>query len=131
MLINLAKLILNLTKSKSKLTYKNLPQDDPTLRKPDINLAKKNLNWSPKIDIETEKKFLSMFKQIQEPWLLYKKKIRKIYGETQTAQDHITSIMRMLPKRDTKNDDFISIFSLPEFSFITSLTFFLGSIIHS
>ena len=61
----LAKLILDLTKSKSKLTYKNLPQDDPTLRKPDINLAKKNLNWSPKIDIETGlKRTINYFKSL-------------------------------------------------------------------
>ncbi len=33
----------------SKLVYRPLPQDDPTLRKPDISLAKENLDWKPKI----------------------------------------------------------------------------------
>ncbi len=33
---------------KSKIVYKDLPQDDPTRRRPDISLAKKALNWGPK-----------------------------------------------------------------------------------
>ena len=38
--------------SKSKISYKNLPIDDPKQRQPDINLAKKELNWNPTIQIE-------------------------------------------------------------------------------
>ncbi len=45
----LAKEILNLTKSKSRIIYKSLPQDDPKQRRPDITLAKKILDWEPKI----------------------------------------------------------------------------------
>ena len=48
----LAKLIIKLTNSKSKLIYKDLPQDDPVRRKPDISLAKKKLGWSPRVEIE-------------------------------------------------------------------------------
>ncbi len=39
--------ILELTESKSKVIYKDLPKDDPKQRKPDISLAKKVLDWEP------------------------------------------------------------------------------------
>ncbi|MGC8602460.1 MAG: UDP-glucuronic acid decarboxylase family protein [Desulfomonilaceae bacterium] len=49
----LAENIINLIKTeKSKIVYKDLPQDDPTRRRPDISLAKKTLNWAPKIPLE-------------------------------------------------------------------------------
>ena len=48
----LASKILSLTKSKSKIIYKDLPKDDPKRRNPDISLAKNNLNWSPKNDLD-------------------------------------------------------------------------------
>jgi UDP-glucuronate decarboxylase len=48
-MLELAELVIELTNSKSKLTYNALPQDDPLQRKPTIDLAKKELNWSPKI----------------------------------------------------------------------------------
>ena len=49
----LADLILKLTKSKSKIVYLPLPEDDPVQRQPDISLAKKLLNnWEPRIQIE-------------------------------------------------------------------------------
>jgi len=47
----LAELIIEKTKSKSKIVYKNLPQDDPKQRKPDIGKAKTLLSWNPVIDI--------------------------------------------------------------------------------
>jgi UDP-glucuronate decarboxylase len=43
----LAKLVLELTGSKSKLVEKPLPVDDPVRRRPDIALAKKQLDWNP------------------------------------------------------------------------------------
>ena len=49
---NLAELIINLTNSNSKIKFAPLPQDDPLQRKPDISLAKKELCWEPKVDIE-------------------------------------------------------------------------------
>ena len=49
----LAKILLDIIDSTSVLEYRPLPQDDPTNRKPDITLAKKLLNWEPKIDLET------------------------------------------------------------------------------
>ncbi len=48
----LAERVVNLTNSKSKLVYKDLPQDDPVRRKPDISLAKKVLEWSPMIKLD-------------------------------------------------------------------------------
>ncbi len=44
--------ITQLTKSKSKFIFKPLPIDDPKVRQPDISLAKKILNWEPKINLE-------------------------------------------------------------------------------
>ena len=49
----LSNVILKLTDSKSKLIYKDLPNDDPKQRKPDITKAKENLNWEPKVDLES------------------------------------------------------------------------------
>ena len=47
-----AKILIKLTKSKSKIVYKNLPDDDPIKRKPDLSLAKQKLNWAPKVTKE-------------------------------------------------------------------------------
>jgi UDP-glucuronate decarboxylase len=51
-IIELAEKIIALTNSKSKIIFKPLPQDDPKQRCPDITLAKKELNWEPKIQLE-------------------------------------------------------------------------------
>ena len=48
----LAEKIIRLTDSSSSLEYRELPQDDPTRRKPDISLAKKMLGWEPEISLE-------------------------------------------------------------------------------
>ena len=51
-MLELAEQILYLTKSKSKIVYMPLPQDDPTQRQPDISLAFKELNeWKPKVEL--------------------------------------------------------------------------------
>jgi len=49
----LAKKILELTGSKSKIVHLPLPPDDPKQRQPDISLAKKELGWEPLVDLET------------------------------------------------------------------------------
>jgi UDP-glucuronate decarboxylase len=51
-MLELAKKVIKLIGSKSKIEYKELPQDDPRQRKPDITLAKKTLKWEPKIQLE-------------------------------------------------------------------------------
>lgn len=48
----LAGFILKSTSSSSKTVFHALPSDDPKQRRPDINLAKKLLNWNPKIGLE-------------------------------------------------------------------------------
>lgn len=48
----LAEKVIRLTGSSSSLEYRELPQDDPTRRKPDISLAKKMLGWEPEISLE-------------------------------------------------------------------------------
>ncbi len=50
--LELAKLVIELTDSKSKIIFKDLPQDDPEKRKPDISLAKDKLDWQPSIGLE-------------------------------------------------------------------------------
>jgi len=52
-IIELAKSIINLTNSKSKLIFEDLPEDDPKRRKPDITLAKEKLSWEPIVDLES------------------------------------------------------------------------------
>ena len=49
----LASKILSLTKSKSQISYKDLPKDDPKRRNPDINLAIEKLDWAPVFSLET------------------------------------------------------------------------------
>ncbi|WP_075351166.1 UDP-glucuronic acid decarboxylase family protein [Algoriphagus marinus] len=48
-MLELAELVIELTNSKSKLIFLPLPQDDPMQRRPLIDLAKKELDWEPKI----------------------------------------------------------------------------------
>ena len=47
----LAKTVIELTDTKSKLIFKDLPADDPKQRQPDISLAKKHLDWEPKTEL--------------------------------------------------------------------------------
>ncbi len=51
-MLELAKKVIELTGSKSRIVYLPLPQDDPTQRKPVIDLAKKELDWEPTIPLE-------------------------------------------------------------------------------
>lgn len=48
----LAMTIIRLTNSKSRIIYKPLPVDDPKVRQPDISLAKKILEWKPRVSLE-------------------------------------------------------------------------------
>ena len=45
-----AELIIKLTGSKSKISYRPLPQDDPKVRQPDTTKAREILKWEPKVD---------------------------------------------------------------------------------
>jgi dTDP-glucose 4,6-dehydratase len=48
----MARTILKMTGSKSRIVYQPLPEDDPKVRKPDITRAKQILGWEPKVDLE-------------------------------------------------------------------------------
>jgi len=50
--LELARLVLELTCSKSKIEFRPLPQDDPKRRKPDITLARRTLGWEPTVKLE-------------------------------------------------------------------------------
>jgi len=50
--LQFAKKILQLTGSRSEISYRPLPQDDPQVRQPDITKAKKLLNWEPKVNLD-------------------------------------------------------------------------------
>ncbi len=62
-MLDLAKEIIELTGSKSKIIFKELPQDDPKIRQPNIEKAKSILQWQPKINRkEGLKKTIEYFK---------------------------------------------------------------------
>ncbi len=59
--------IIKLTGTDQKVVFKDLPKDDPMQRKPDISLAKKLLNWSPRVDREEGmRKTFKYFKGLSE-----------------------------------------------------------------
>ena len=63
--LDLAQKVLELTGSKSKLSFLPLPSDDPVKRKPDISIAKAELGWEPKVDIvDGLKKTIEYFKTV-------------------------------------------------------------------
>ena len=64
-ILELAKVVIEVTNSKSKIVNNPLPQDDPQQRCPDISLAKSTLNWKPTIELrEGIEKTAAYFKQI-------------------------------------------------------------------
>ena len=63
-ILELAKLVKELTNSKSEIVFSELPEDDPPRRKPDITKAKKILNWEPKVELEEGlSKMIKWFKE--------------------------------------------------------------------
>jgi UDP-glucuronate decarboxylase len=48
-MLELAKMAIELSKSSSSISYRPLPADDPTRRRPDITLARERLGWEPKV----------------------------------------------------------------------------------
>jgi UDP-glucuronate decarboxylase len=64
-ILELAKVVIEITKSKSEIVSNPLPLDDPRQRCPDISLAKSTLNWEPTIELrEGIEKTTTYFKQI-------------------------------------------------------------------
>jgi len=64
-ILELAKVVIEITNSKSEIVNNPLPLDDPKQRCPDISLAKSTLNWKPTIELrEGIEKTAAYFKQI-------------------------------------------------------------------
>ncbi|PLW76651.1 UDP-glucuronic acid decarboxylase family protein [Cohaesibacter celericrescens] len=64
-ILQLAEYVIELTGSSSKIVFETLPQDDPMQRQPIIDLAKKHLNWEPKVELkEGLAKTISYFDQL-------------------------------------------------------------------
>jgi UDP-glucuronate decarboxylase len=66
-ILELARKVIEMTGSKSKIIHQPLPADDPLKRKPDIGLAKKTLGWNPKTNLDDGlQKTIAYFKTIKE-----------------------------------------------------------------
>ncbi len=64
-MLELAEKVIEITGSKSKLIFQDLPSDDPKQRRPDIALAKEKLGWEPQIKLEEGlKRTISFFEKI-------------------------------------------------------------------
>ncbi len=64
-LLEIAKTIKRLTKSRSPIVFRKLPVDDPKVRRPDITLARKNLKWEPKVPLEEGlKRTIAYFREV-------------------------------------------------------------------
>jgi UDP-glucuronate decarboxylase len=50
--LELAHKVRDMLGNRVRIEFKSLPQDDPLLRKPDISLAKKALDWQPRVSLE-------------------------------------------------------------------------------
>jgi dTDP-glucose 4,6-dehydratase len=51
-LLELAEKVRQMTKSKSRLVFRPLPEDDPKVRRPDIRIAREKLHWEPKVPFD-------------------------------------------------------------------------------
>jgi UDP-glucuronate decarboxylase len=51
-IMELAKMLIGMTGSASRIVFRELPQDDPTQRRPDIALAREKLGWEPLVPLE-------------------------------------------------------------------------------
>ncbi len=67
-MLQLAEEVLRLTGSSSKLVFQPLPPDDPRQRQPDISLARKALDWVPKVPLEDGlRETIAYFRRLFEP----------------------------------------------------------------
>jgi dTDP-glucose 4,6-dehydratase len=66
-ILEFAKAIISITGSASKIVFQGLPPDDPKVRQPDISLARKLLDWEPKVTFEEGiRKTLAHFQETSE-----------------------------------------------------------------
>lgn len=67
-ILELAKRVVEMTGSKSRIVFAPLPSDDPRQRQPDLTLAKKELGWQPVVRLEEGlKKTVSYFEKMARP----------------------------------------------------------------
>ena len=52
-MLELAEIVLEVTRSPSEIVFEALPVDDPAQRRPDITLAREVLGWEPTVDVRT------------------------------------------------------------------------------
>jgi len=78
-ILGLAKTIVELTGSNSKIVHQELPQDDPKRRQPDISLARKELGWEPKVELRE-----GLFRTIE----CFKNLLRKRRNSHEIVRDH-------------------------------------------
>jgi UDP-glucuronate decarboxylase len=65
-ILELAQMVIALTGSTAEIVYQPLPEDDPLQRQPNITLAKNQLGWEPKIQLEEGlQRTIAYFKNIQ------------------------------------------------------------------
>ena len=65
-ILELEKIVCKMTNSTSKLSFYNLPEDDPKVRQPNIDLAKDLLGWEPKIELKTGlERTIKYFKKVK------------------------------------------------------------------
>ena len=68
-ILNLARKIIEQTKSQSRIVFNSLPSDDPVQRQPDINLAKNRLGWEPTVEIEGGlERTIDYFRKVAVEW---------------------------------------------------------------
>ena len=64
-MLELAETVIRLTDSKSRIVHEPLPSDDPTQRRPIIDLAKEKLGWQPFVDLEEGlKRTIAYFREV-------------------------------------------------------------------
>ena len=64
-MLELAETVIGLTKSRAKIIFKSLPQDDPRQRKPEISLAREKIGWEPRVALEDGlKETIAYFRQV-------------------------------------------------------------------
>jgi dTDP-glucose 4,6-dehydratase len=64
--LQLAERVISLTGSRSRIVYEPLPEDDPKVRQPDIDLARRLLDWEPRVSLEQGLKQTIAFFQAEE-----------------------------------------------------------------